>query len=40
MINKVPNPNKQSVELNRTSLFLGLLVVFTIGILFASYFFN
>jgi photosystem II PsbL protein len=40
MINKTPNPNKQDVELNRTSLFLGLLVVFTTGILFSSYFFN
>jgi photosystem II PsbL protein len=40
MINKTPNPNKQGVELNRTSLFLGLLVVFTTGILFSSYFFN
>jgi photosystem II PsbL protein len=35
-----PNPNSQPVELNRTSLFLGLLVVFTLGILFTSYFFN
>jgi photosystem II PsbL protein len=35
-----PNPNSQPVELNRTALFLGLLLVFTLGILFTSYFFN
>ena len=35
-----PNPNNLPVELNRTSLYLGLLFVFTIGILFSSYFFN
>ena len=35
-----PNPNNLPVELNRTSLFLGLLFVFTIGILFSSYIFN
>jgi photosystem II PsbL protein len=35
-----PNPNSQPVELNRTTLFLGLLLVFTLGILFTSYFFN
>ena len=35
-----PNPNSLPVELNRTSLFLGLLLVFTSGILFSSYFFN
>ena len=34
------NPNKLSVELNRTSLYLGLLLVFVLGILFSSYFFN
>ncbi len=34
------NPNKQPVELNRTSLYLGLLLVFVLGILFSSYFFN
>ncbi|MBE9213456.1 MAG: photosystem II reaction center protein L [Richelia sp. RM2_1_2] len=34
------NPNNQPVELNRTSLFLGLLLVFVLGILFSSYFFN
>ncbi|WP_353674365.1 photosystem II reaction center protein L [Synechocystis sp. LKSZ1] len=34
------NPNRQPVELNRTSLFLGLLLVAVLGILFSSYFFN
>ncbi|GAB4286176.1 MAG: photosystem II reaction center protein L [Oscillatoriaceae cyanobacterium] len=34
------NPNNQPVELNRTSLFLGLLLIFVLGILFSSYFFN
>ncbi|MGC6482585.1 MAG: photosystem II reaction center protein L [Synechococcus sp.] len=34
------NPNNLPVELNRTSLYLGLLVVFVTGILFSSYFFN
>ena len=34
------NPNKVPVELNRTSLYLGLLAVFVLGILFSSYFFN
>ena len=34
------NPNNLPVELNRTSLYLGLLFVFVIGILFSSYFFN
>ncbi|MEM1171436.1 MAG: photosystem II reaction center protein L [Cyanobacteria bacterium P01_H01_bin.35] len=34
------NANKQPVELNRTSLYLGLLLVFVLGILFSSYFFN
>ncbi len=34
------NPNKQAVELNRTSLYLGLLLIFVVGILFSSYFFN
>ena len=40
MADRTPNPNKQPVELNRTSLFLGLLVVFVTGLLFSSYFFN
>jgi cytochrome b559 beta subunit len=34
------NPNKVPVELNRTSLYLGLLSVLVLGILFSSYFFN
>jgi photosystem II PsbL protein len=34
------NPNSQPVELNRTSLFLGLLAVFVVGLLFSSYFLN
>jgi len=34
------NPNNQPVELNRTSLFLGLLLVFVTGLLFSSYFLN
>lgn len=37
---RTPNPNNLPVELNRTSLFLGLLFVFAAGILFSSYFFN
>jgi photosystem II PsbL protein len=39
-LERTPNPNKQPVELNRTSLYLGLLLVFVLGILFSSYFFN
>ena len=35
-----PNPNKQAVELNRTSLYWGLLLFFVLAVLFASYFFN
>ncbi len=34
------NPNNVPVELNRTSFFLGMLLVFVLGILFSSYFFN
>ena len=34
------NPNNLPVELNRTSLYLGLLLVFVTGVLFSSYFFN
>jgi photosystem II PsbL protein len=34
------NPNTQPVELNRTSLYLGLLLVFVVGLLFSSYFLN
>jgi photosystem II PsbL protein len=40
MAERTPNPNDQPVELNRTSLYLGLLLVFVLGILFSSYFFN
>ena len=39
-LDRSSNPNKQPVELNRTSLYLGLLLVFVLGILFSSYFFN
>jgi photosystem II PsbL protein len=34
------NPNNQPVELNRTSLYLGLLLIFVTVLLFSSYFFN
>jgi len=34
------NPNRQPVELNRTSLYLGLLFIAVLGVLFSSYFFN
>lgn len=34
------NPNSQPVELNRTSLFLGLLLILVTVLLFSSYFFN
>nr|YP_009240451.1 photosystem II protein L [Partenskyella glossopodia]BAU62585.1 photosystem II protein L [Partenskyella glossopodia] len=34
------NPNKQNVELNRTSLYWGLLLIFVLGVLFSSYIFN
>jgi hypothetical protein len=34
-----PNPNIQAVELNRTSLFWGLLLIFVLAV-FSSYFFN
>jgi len=37
---RTPNPNNQPVELNRTSLYLGLLLFFFLCILFSSYFFN
>lgn len=39
-LDRSSNPNKQPVELNRTSLYLGLLLIFVLGILFSSYFFN
>ena len=35
-----PNPNNLPVELYRTSLYVGLLLVFVTGVLFSSYFFN
>ena len=34
------NPNNLPVELNRTSLYLGLLLIFVTGILFTRSFFN
>jgi len=35
-----PNPNKQTVELNRTSLYWGLLTIFVLAVLFSNYIFN
>ena len=35
-----PNPNNLPAELNRTSLYLGLLLVFVTAVLFTTYFFN
>ena len=35
-----PNPNRVPVELNRTSLYFGLLLIFVLAVLFSSYFFN
>ena len=35
-----PNPNKQTVELNRSSLYWGLLLIFVLAVLFSSYIFN
>ena len=35
-----PNPYGKPVELNRTSLFWGLLLFFTLSVLFSSYFLN
>ncbi|HIK36417.1 MAG: photosystem II reaction center protein L [Geminocystis sp.] len=40
MLQKNPNPNRMPVELNRTSLYLGLLLISVLGLLFSSYFFN
>jgi len=34
------NPNNLPVELNRTTLYLGLLSVFVTGVQMSSYFFN
>ena len=35
-----PNSNNLPVELTRTRLYLGLLVVFVTGVLLSSYFVN
>jgi photosystem II PsbL protein len=35
-----PNPNSSPVELNRTSMYWGLLLSFVVTVLFSSYFFN
>nr|AET48467.1 photosystem II protein L [Pinus glabra] len=35
-----PNPNDQNVELNRTSLYWGLLLIFVLAVPFSNYFFN
>lgn len=35
-----PNPNTQEVEISRTSLYWGLLLIFILAVLFSSYFFN
>lgn len=40
LMDRNQNPNRQPVELNRTSLYLGLLLIAVLGILFSSYFFN
>nr|YP_009918841.1 photosystem II protein L [Metagentiana rhodantha]YP_010162564.1 photosystem II protein L [Erythrina crista-galli]YP_010514076.1 photosystem II protein L [Erythrina herbacea]YP_010600291.1 photosystem II protein L [Cyclamen coum]YP_010600375.1 photosystem II protein L [Cyclamen hederifolium]YP_010686287.1 photosystem II protein L [Cyclamen graecum]YP_010686371.1 photosystem II protein L [Cyclamen rohlfsianum]YP_010686455.1 photosystem II protein L [Cyclamen cyprium]WHU52379.1 photosystem len=34
------NPNEQNVELNRTSFYWGLLLIFVLAVLFSNYFFN
>nr|Q8MAW2.1 RecName: Full=Photosystem II reaction center protein L; Short=PSII-L [Cuscuta pentagona]AAM53420.1 PsbL [Cuscuta pentagona] len=34
------NPNEQTVELNRTILYWGLLLIFVLAVLFSNYFFN
>ncbi|KAM3364240.1 hypothetical protein ACQJBY_014528 [Aegilops geniculata] len=34
------NPNEQNVELNRTGLYWGLLLIFVLAVLFSNYFFN
>nr|NP_817186.1 photosystem II protein L [Pinus koraiensis]YP_002905218.1 photosystem II protein L [Pinus gerardiana]YP_002905285.1 photosystem II protein L [Pinus krempfii]YP_004276240.1 photosystem II protein L [Pinus lambertiana]YP_004276311.1 photosystem II protein L [Pinus monophylla]YP_004276381.1 photosystem II protein L [Pinus nelsonii]YP_009117918.1 photosystem II protein L [Pinus strobus]YP_009179887.1 photosystem II protein L [Pinus bungeana]YP_009243474.1 PSII L protein [Pinus armandii]YP_0 len=34
------NPNDQNVELNRTSLYWGLLLIFVLAVPFSNYFFN
>nr|YP_009424135.1 photosystem II protein L [Schizaea pectinata]APT66123.1 photosystem II protein L [Schizaea pectinata] len=35
-----PNPNKQSVESNRTSLYWGLPLIFVPAVPFSNHFFN
>nr|YP_009970555.1 photosystem II protein L [Sinopora hongkongensis]YP_009970635.1 photosystem II protein L [Syndiclis fooningensis]YP_009970715.1 photosystem II protein L [Syndiclis kwangsiensis]YP_009995985.1 photosystem II protein L [Syndiclis anlungensis]YP_010560874.1 photosystem II subunit L [Syndiclis chinensis]QNE87985.1 photosystem II protein L [Syndiclis sp. B. Liu et al. 2134]QWL18328.1 photosystem II protein L [Syndiclis sp. ZF61]QWL22199.1 photosystem II protein L [Syndiclis marlipoensis]QNE87 len=35
-----PNEQNQNVELNRTSLYWGLLLIFVLAVLFSNYFFN
>lgn len=40
MFNSKENPNSQAVELNRTSLYWGLLLILILSVLFSSYFFN
>ena len=35
-----PNPNKQPVELNRTSLYWGLLLIFVLAVLFRTLYLN
>ncbi|KAF7091500.1 hypothetical protein CFC21_094069 [Triticum aestivum] len=34
------NPNEQNVELNHTSIYWGLLLIFVLVVLFSNYFFN
>ena len=34
------NPNGRAIELNRTSAFWGFLLIYVLGILFISYFYN
>nr|YP_010700093.1 photosystem II protein L [Colacium mucronatum]WCH63239.1 photosystem II protein L [Colacium mucronatum] len=34
------NEKNQNVELNRTSLYWGLLLIFVLAVLFSSYIFN
>ena len=35
-----PNPNKQPVELNRTSLNWGILLIFDLAVLISSNYYN
>jgi hypothetical protein len=34
------NSNEQNVELNHSSLYWGLLLIFVVAVLFSNYFFN